>query len=153
MCKKPFPPPPSRPLVHKIYLSAGRQKKTNSFTHFYSILYIKNTAKRNMSSAVCLPAMCKSSLFLRLSSLSSSIEDRLPSKGVFHQRLSSIEGHLPLRVIFHQKFVFHQMSSSIKCCLPSKVVFNRRSSSIEGRLPSKVVFHRRLSSIEDCLPY
>ena len=95
-----------------------------------------------MSSAVCLPAMCKSSLFLRLSSLSSSIEDRLPSKGVFHQRLSSIEGHLPLKVIFHQRL------SSIKGCLPLKVVFHQRSSSIEGRLPSKVIFHRRSSSIQ-----
>ena len=50
----------------------------------------KNTVKRNMSSAMCLPAMGKSSLFLRLSSLSSSIEGRLPSNVVFHQRSSSI---------------------------------------------------------------
>ena len=89
----------------------------------------------NMSSAVCLPATCKSSLFLRLSSLSSSIEDRLPSKGVFHQKLSSIKGHLPSKVVFHRR------SSSIKGCLPLKVIFHRRSSSSIGHLPAKVIFH------------
>ena len=43
---------------------------------------------------------------------------RLPSKIVFHQRVSSIKGRLPLKVVFLQ-----------------------RSSSIKGRLPSRVVLH------------
>merc|ERR1711942_6470 len=98
-------------------------------------MYCKNTAKRNMSSAVCLPAMHKYSLFLRSSSVLSSIEGRLP-KGVFVKR------RLPLKVVFRQRL------SSIKGCLPSKVVFHRRSCSIKGRLPLKVVFHQRSSSIE-----
>ena len=91
------------------------------------IKYIKNTSKRNMSSAVCLPAMCKSSLFLRLSLLLRSIF-------IFEV------------VLLLSKVRFHQRSPSIKGCLPSKVVFHQWSSSIEGRLPLKVVFHWRLSS-------
>ena len=53
------------------------QPWSNSYTRL--LIRKKNTAKRNMSSAVCLPAMCKSSLFLRSSSLSSFIISRLPS--------------------------------------------------------------------------
>ena len=49
-------------------------------------------------------------------------------------RLSSIEGRLPL------KGLLHQSSSPIEGCLLSKVVFHWRSSSIEGCLPSKVDF-------------
>ena len=64
----------------------------------------------------------------------------LPSKVVFHQRLSFVKGRLPSKVVFHQRL------SSIESCLPSKVVFNQRSSSI------KVVFHQRLPSLIDRLP-
>merc|ERR1711942_446947 len=119
-------------------------------------MYCKNTAKRNMSSAVCLPAMHKFSLFLRSSSVLSSIEGRLPKgvfvkrclplKVVFRQLSSSVNGRLPLKVVFRQRL------SSIKGCLPSKVVFHRRLCSIEGCLPSKVIFHRRSSFIKKCLP-
>ena len=125
-----------------------------------------------MSSAVCLPAMHKFSLFLRSSSVLSSIEGRLPKgvfvkgclplKVVFRQLSSSVNGRLPLKVVFRQrlssvkgclpsKVVFRQRSCSIEGCLPLKVIFHRRLSSIEGHLPSKVVFHQKLSSIKDCL--
>jgi len=77
----------------------------------------------------------------KMTSRSSSIIGRPPSKVVFHQRLSSIKGCLPSEVIFHHR------SSSIKGCLPSKGVLHQRSSFIKGRLPSKVVFHQRSSSI------
>ena len=87
-------------------------------------LEVKNTAKRNMSSAVCLPAMCKS----------------------FRQKSSSVKVRLPSKVIFRQK------SSSVKGHLPSKVVFRQRSSSVKGHLSSKVVFHQKLSSVKGCLP-
>ena len=63
-----------------------------------------------------------------------------------YNKSSSNEGCLP------SKFVFHRRLSSIKVRLLSKVVFHWISSSIEGRLPSKAVFHRRVSSIEVCLP-
>ena len=115
----------------------------------------KNTAKQDMSSTVCFPAMCNSSLFLRSSSLSSSIKGHVPSKVVFHQRLSSIKWCLPSQAVKVKsykhffsgnilytllKVFFHQRSSSVKGCLPSKVIFCQRLSSFKGRLPSKVVF-------------
>ena len=71
---------------------------------------------------------------------------RLPSKIVFHQRVSSIKGCLALKVVFHQRL------SSIKGRLPSKVIFHWRASSIKGRLPSKVVIHQGSSYIEGSLP-
>ena len=67
--------------------------------------------------------------------MTSSIKCHLPSKVIFHQRLSSINGHPPPKV------VLHQMSSSIKGCLPSKIVFHQRLSSVKERLLLKVVFH------------
>ena len=97
-----------------------------------------------MSSAVRRPAMCKSSLLLRSSSLLGSIlifeVVFLPSKIVFHQMLSFIKGCPPLKVIFHRR------SSSIEGRLPLKVVFHQRLSTIEGRLPSQVFFHQKSSS-------
>ena len=93
----------------------------------------KNTAKLNKSSAMCLPAMCKSSLFFRSTSIG-----HLPSNVVFHQRSSSMKCHLPSKVIFDQK------SSSIKA------VFHQRLSSTKGCLPSKGIFHQSLSFILSC---
>ena len=79
----------------------------------------------------------------------------LPSKIVFHQKLSSNKGHLPshqrlfsIKGCLPSKVVFHQRMSSIKCCLPSKGVFHQRLSSIKCHLSSKVFFHQMLSSIE-----
>ena len=70
----------------------------------------------------------------------SSICGRLPSKVVFHLKLSSIEGCLPSKVVFHLR------SSSTKGHLTSKVVFHKRSSSIKGPfLSMKVVFQRKSS--------
>ena len=88
----------------------------------------KNTAKRNMSSAVWASSMCK--MFLV----------KLLSKVVFRQRSFSVKDRLPSKV------------SSVKDRLPSKVVFRQRSSSVKGRLPSKVVFRQRLSSVKGRLP-
>ena len=66
----------------------------------------------------------------------------LPSKVVFHRRLSSIGGRLPLEVVFYWR------SSSIRGRLPLEVVFHLRSSAIWGRLPLEFVFHWRLSSYQ-----
>ena len=80
---------------------------------------------------------------------------------IFHQRLSSINDRLPSKVILHQrsssiKVIFHQRSSSVKGRLPSLVLFHQRSPFIKGRLkghlPSEVIFHQRLSSIKGRLP-
>ena len=80
----------------------------------------------------------------------SSKKDCLPSKVVFHKKLSFIKGCLPSKVVFHQR------SSSIKGRLPSKAVFHQRNSSklssIKGCLSSKFVFYQRSSFIKGCLP-
>ena len=150
-------------MVWKLKIFHIVQNVTCAWKFFQIQLKVKNTTKRNMSSTVCLPAMCKFPLFLRSSSLSSSNEGRLPSKVVFQQMSSSIKGCLPSKVIFHRKsssmeghlpskVIFHQRSSSIKGCLPSMVFFQQRSSSIKSRLPWKVVFCQKLSSVKGCLP-
>ena len=71
-----------------------------------------------------------------------AFQQRLPSKVVFHQRMSF------LKECIQSKFVFHQKLSSIKGPLQSKVVFHQRSFSIKSRLSSKVVFYQRLSSTD-----
>ena len=75
------------------------------------------------------------------------IGGHLPSKVIFHQRLSSIKGGPPSKVVFHQRsssinVVFPLRLSILKGRLPSVVFFHQRSSSIKGPPPSKVVFHQ-----------
>ena len=60
--------------------------------------------------------------------------ESLPTKVVFHQRLSSIEGCLPSKVILHWRVSFNEVR------LPSKAIFHQKLSSIKGCFHSKVVF-------------
>ena len=108
-------------------------------------IHWKNTAKGNMSSAVCLP-VGKTLLMGNFTHNHPPPISHLPLKVVFHQRYSSIEDRLLSEVVFDWR------SSSLKGCLPSKVVFHQRSSSIEGRLPSMVFSQWFSSSIEGRLP-
>ena len=92
----------------------------------------------------------------------SSIKDRLPSKVVFHfrvsytkdllsQRSSSNNGHLSTKVLHHKSLCSIKgclSSFSIKGHLPLKVIFHHRLSSSKGCLSSKVVLQQRFSSIE-----
>ena len=77
-------------------------------------LVIRSSLCIKYSSFVCFLGneMTTTVVYGRAQSRNLFIKSRLPSKVVFHQRVSSIKGHLP-----------------------SKVVFHRRSSYIEGILP------------------
>ena len=123
---------------------------------------IRSREKKIPQSGIC-PAPCAFQQCASPFSFWGRPHCRLPSKVVFHQRMSSIKDCLPSKVVFHQwsssnegylssKVVFHHRSTSIEGRLPSNVVFHQRSSSIEGRLSSKVVFHHRSSSIKGHLP-
>ena len=96
---------------------------------------------------MCLPAMCKSSLFLMSSSLLRSIYIFEvvfhPTKVVFNQRTSSIKGRLQSKGVFHQRLSF------IKGCFPSRVVLHQRSSFIKGRLPSNRIFTKMFVGLPD----
>ena len=83
---------------------------------------VKNATKRTIQHA-------------RINRGSTSTKVFLPSKVVFHPRLSSTQGCLPPKVIFCRRLSF------TRGCLPLKVNFHPRLSSTQGHLPLKVVFH------------
>ena len=76
------------------------------------------TAKRNMSGAVCLTAMCKSSLFLRASSLSSFIEGHLPAKVVLFFWV--------IFIVSFQSWEWHRSAQPFAICVFELVFLNDR---------------------------
>ena len=82
----------------------------------------------------------------------SSIDRRLPSKVVLHQRLYLFKSCLQSIVHCNKRSSHHQRLSSINGCPPSNFIFKWRVSPIKGYLQSKDVFRSNLASFTSLLP-
>ena len=101
-------------LVRRKYCSLTKLKKTHALLLSVKLQYRNSVFSLQRSSYI------EVHLPYRLS----SIEDHLPSKDVFHQRLPPINSPFPAQFIFYVRLSHHQSLSAI-IGLPSlKVIFN-----------------------------